>query len=375
MKKALLFITTVALMAASCGNKENSDKKLVELEELKKQQAEISVKIKDLEAAIAAEGKGTDNTKYRNVVITEAAVKTFAHYLDIQGKIDAEENITISAKMPSTVTRILVKPGKEVRTGELLAELDNSTIIAGIDELKTGMQLVNTLYDKQKTLWDQKIGTEIQFLKAKSDKESMEKKLAGLYEQLDMTKIKSPINGTVDEVMLRIGQGTAPGAPAIRIVNMSSLKAKAEVAESYAGRIKEGNEVKISLPDIHKEIIARVTYSGKVINALNRTFTVEAGLEGNQNLHPNMLAILKIADYRNDSAIVVPINTVQNSEEGQFVMVAKQNGKKLVAERRTVKPGLSYNGLVEILSGLNVGDKVITTGYQDLNQGDALLTK
>jgi membrane fusion protein (multidrug efflux system) len=374
MKKALLFITAIAFIA-SCGSSESSDKKQTQLEELKKQQAELAIKIKNLEAAIAAEGKTADNTKYKNVVVTDVAIKSFAHYLDIQGKIDAEENITISAKMPATVTKILVKAGKQVRTGELLAELDNSTIVAGIEELKTGMQLANTLYEKQKTLWDQKIGTEVQFLQAKSQKESLDKKLASLYEQLDMTKIKSPINGTIDEVMLRIGQATAPGAPGIRIVNMGTLKAKAEVAEAYAGRIKEGNEVKISFPDTKKEIIAQVTYSGKVINAMNRSFTVEASLDGNQDLHPNMLAVLKIADYRNDKAVVVPINTVQNSEEGQFVMVAKQNGNKITAERRTVKQGLSYNGNVEILSGLNVGDKVITTGYQDLNQGDALLIK
>jgi RND family efflux transporter MFP subunit len=374
MKKALLFITALAFLA-SCGSSNNSDKKQAQLEELKKQQAELAIKIKDLEAAIAAEGKTTDNTKYKNVVVTNAALQSFAHYLDIQGKIDAEENITISAKMPATVTKILVKAGKQVKTGELLAELDNSTIIAGIEELKTGMQLANTLYEKQKSLWDQKIGTEVQYLQAKSQKESLDKKLASLYEQLDMTKIKSPINGTIDEVMLRIGQATAPGAPGIRIVNMGTLKAKAEVAEAYAGRIKEGNEVKINFPDTKKEISARVTYSGKVINAMNRSFSVEASLEGNQDLHPNMLAILKIADYRNDSAIVVPINTVQNSEEGQYVMVVKQNGSKYTAERRTVKPGLSYNGNVEILSGLKTGDKVITTGYQDLNQGDALIIK
>ena len=374
MKKALLLITTIAFIA-SCGSKDNSDKKQTKLEELKKQQAELAIKIKDLEAAIAAEGKTADNTKYKNIVVTDVAIKSFAHYLDVQGKIDAEENITISAKMPANVTKILTKAGKQVRTGELLAELDNSTIVAGIEELKTGMQLANTLYEKQKALWDQKIGTEVQFLQAKSQKESLDKKLASLYEQLEMTKIKSPINGTVDEVMLRIGQTTAPGAPGIRIVNMGTLKAKAEVAEAYAGRIKEGNEVKISFPDTKKEIIARVTYSGKVINPMNRSFTVEASLDGNQDLHPNMLAVLKIADYINEKAIVVPINTVQNSEEGQFVMVAKQNGNKLTAERRKVTQGLSYNGNVEILSGLSEGDKVITTGYQDLNQGDALLVK
>ena len=374
MKKTLIFILSIAFLA-SCGSKQNVEKKEKQLENLKKQQSELSAKIKTLEGEIAASGQGTDNTKYKVVLVTDAVNKTFLHYLDVQGKIDAEENITISAKMPAAVTKIYVKPGNDVRAGQVLAELDNSTIVAGIDELKTGMQLVNTVYEKQKALWDQKIGTEIQFLNAKSQKDQMDKKLATLNEQLDMTKIKSPISGTVDEVMLRIGQSAAPGAPAIRIVNMSSLKAKAEIAESYAGRIKEGNEVKISMPDINKELVAKVTFSGRVINPLNRTFTVEANIESNQNLHPNMMAILRIADYKNDSAKVVPINTIQNSEDGQYVMVAKQTGNKLTADRRIVKVGLSYNGNAEILSGLNDGDKVITTGYQDLTQGDALLIK
>jgi multidrug efflux pump subunit AcrA (membrane-fusion protein) len=147
------------------------------------------------------------------------------------------------------------------------------------------------------------------------------------------------------------------------------------VAEAYAGRVKQGNDVKIMLTDINKEIQAKVTYSGRVINPMNRSFTVEATLENNQDLHPNMIAVLKIADYKSDSAIVVPINTVQNSEDGQYVMVVKQAGNKMIAERRVVKQGLSYNGNVEIIAGLTKGDKVITTGYQDLNNGDAILVK
>ena len=374
MKKAILFLA-VAIMIGACGGNKNSDNKQAQLEALKKQQAELAVKIKDLEAAIAAEGKTIDNTKYKNVVVTEATAHSFVHYLHVQGKIDAEENITISARMPGEVKRIYVKAGKVVKTGELLAELDNSAIAAGIEELKTGMQLANTLYEKQKALWEQKIGTEVQYLQAKSQKESLDKKLITLNEQLEMTKIKAPISGTVDEIMLRIGQTTAPGAPGIRIVNTGTLKAKGEVAEAYAGRIKQGSEMKIILADINKEIIAKVTYSGKVINPMNRSFTVEAALDENNDLHPNMIAVLKIADYKTDSAIVVPINTVQNSEEGQYVLVAKQSGSKMIAERRAVKQGLSYNGSVEIISGLAKGDRIITTGYQDLNQGDAIIIK
>lgn len=362
----------MAIFIASCGEKDEALSKLKQLENLKKQHSEISAKIKQLEAEIKAEGKSDENAKARTVKVTPVNTLTFTHYLDIQGKIDAEENITISAKMPAPVSKIYVKAGKQVKSGELLAELDNATILAGIEEVKTGMQLVNTLYEKQKSLWEQKIGTEVQYLQAKAQKEQMDKRLASLYEQLEMSKIQSPIAGTVDEVMLRIGQTAAPGVPAIRIVNLNSIKAKAEVAESYAGRIKEGNMVNISIPDLNKEITAKVTYTAKVINPLNRTFTVEAMLDKNQDLHPNMMAIMRIADYKNEAAMVVPINTIQNSEEGQYLMLAVTRAGKTVAERRTVQTGLSYNGIIEVVSGLSANDRVITTGYQDLNPGDAL---
>ncbi len=373
--KILILLFTTAFVITSCGSGNNVEKKKEKLNSLKKQQAELNSKIKALENEIASISDGADNTKYKPVIATTVKDTNFVHYIDVQGKIDVEENVTISAKMPATVTRIYTKAGKSVKAGELLAELDNSTIVAGINEVKTGLQLANSIYEKQKNLWDQKIGTEVQYLQAKTQKESLEKKLISLQEQLDMTKIKSPIDGVVDEVMLRIGQGAAPGVPAIRIVNLAGLKAKAEISETYAGRVKEGNTVSIKIPDIQKEIQTRISYCSKVINPLTRTFTVEASIDPNQGLHANMMAVLMIADYYKDTAIVVPINVVQNGEDSNYILVAVEKNKKVFAEKRVVKPGLSYNGKIEIISGIVPGDKIITTGFQDLNPGDALLLK
>jgi membrane fusion protein (multidrug efflux system) len=169
---------------------------------------------------------------------------------------------------------------------------------------------------------------------------------------------------------LKLGQAAAPGAPGIRVVNFSKLKAKADVAESYASKIKEGNDVEIVFPDINQTINSKISFKGRVINALTRTFGVEALLQSQPDYHPNMLAVLKIVDYHNPSAMVVPINTIQNSDEGQFVMVARIENGKNIARKQRVKVGKEYGGMAEITEGLVANDKLITTGYQDLNDGD-----
>ena len=186
-----------------------------------------------------------------------------------------------------------------------------------------------------------------------------------------MTRIKSPINGTVDAVDIKVGQAVMPGIPAIRVVNFSKLKVKGEVAETYVSKVKKGDAVVIYFPDINKEITSKVSYSAKVINTLNRTFTVEVDLDTKEaEYHPNMIAILKIVDYETPATFVAPINTIQNSQTEKFVFVAANENGKTVATKKTVTVGLTYNGKAEITSGLSKGDQLITTGYQDLNNGE-----
>ena len=367
--KKIIIILSLFVFVIGC---KPEDKK-AKLDKLKKQQSEISDQIKELEKEIAAEGKTGDSAKVKYVSVTPIELKPFKHFVEIQGKVDADQNINVSAKIPGLVTNVNVKEGDVVHSGQVLAEIDDQLIKQNIDEVKNSWELANTIYEKQKNLWDQKIGSEVQFLTAKNQKESLEKRMATLQGQLDMTKIKSPVNGTVDNVSLKAGQSTSPGMPSIRVVNLSKLKVKADVAEAYASKVKVGNDVIVDFPDLGKEITTKITFVGTVIDQLNRTFGVEVKLDSNiPDYHPNMITVLKIIDYQKDSSMVVPLNVVQNSEEGKYVFLAVTKDGKTVAKKEMVSVGLTYGGMTEITAGLNPSDKVITTGFQDLNDGELL---
>lgn len=366
-----IILLSLSLLILACGGENKADKQS-QLDALYKEHVALNEKIKKLEKEIAAEHGGKKNQRAYLVKLSEIQPSAFVHYLDIYGKVDADENVVVSAQMPGTVAKISVKAGQKVNRGQVLATLDDGPIVSGIEELKTGLAFAREVYEKQAKLWEQKIGTELQYLSAKNQKEALEKKLITLQEQLDLTRIKSPIDGTVDEVYMKTGQATAPGAPGIRVLNQKSLKAVAEVAESYASKVKTGSEVTVRFPDLEREVSSKISYSAKNINPLNRTFNVEVGLSSDEDFHPNMLAILKIADYKNQSALLVPVNVVQNSENGQYVMLAVNKNGVLKAEKRTVKVGQSYGDRSEITEGLQPGDKVIIAGFQDLNTGDLI---
>ena len=268
------------------------------------------------------------------------------------------------------VTSVFVKEGQSVKKGQVLAQIDNKITLRSIDEVKSGLQLATTIYEKQKNLWDQKIGTEVQFLQAKNNKESLEKKLATLNEQLDMSRIKTPINGTVEQVNVKIGQNAAPGAPAFRVINTTDLKIVASVSEAYVTNIKNGDKVKVSFPDLNKEIEARVTFVGRNINPLSRSFPVEINLPSLPDLRPSMTAVLRVIYKTEPQALCVPINVVQEINGKKIVYVAEMDGQQLVARRKEIEVGGVFDNLAEVKSGLKTGDKVITVGYQGLNDGE-----
>lgn len=366
-----ILIPALIIFIAAC-NQPGAGDKNSKLAALRKQYTEIGEKIKTLEKEIALADTSAPAEKIKPVAVTEVRPQSFTHYLDIQGKVDASENITISAKMPGTITKVNVEAGDEAKVGQILAETDNAAMLQGLEELKTGLAFATNVYNKQKNLWEQKIGSEIQYLTAKNTKEGLEQKMKTLTEQIEMTYIKSPINGTVDEVYFKIGQTVSPGYPAVRIVNTSSLKAKAEVAEGFASQVKKGNNVEIGFPDLQKDISSKISFVAKAINQLTRTFTIEADLPAKEEFHPNMVAVLKVVDYKTDSAFVVPLNIIQNSEDGTYIMVALDDNGKTVARKKLINVGRTYGGQAEIISGISAGEKVITTGYQSLNNGELI---
>ncbi len=372
MKRLLSFLPALILLLAACGGK-GSDKK-ARLAELKKKESEISAEIRALEKEL---GSTSEARKAKLVITDELKPEKFVHFVHIQGRVDATDNVVVNAKMPGTVVRILVKEGQTVKAGQLLAETDASAYLSGLEEARTGLNFATTLFEKQKSLWDQKIGTEVQFLQAKNAKEQAEKRIATLNEQIAMTRVVSPISGVVDEVMLRLGQPASPGVPnnGIRVVNMGNVKVKADVAEAYSQSIRPGSDVTVEFPDAGKTVRSTLHYVSKQINPMTRTFGVEAELAPDPSYQANMVAVLKIVDYSAKDALAVPINLVQNSEEGTYVMVAETKGNETVAQRKAVKTGKTGTDRVEILEGLKSGDRLITVGYQELNEGDLLQVK
>lgn len=363
MRRILLYLVVV-FMIFSC----SQDKK-GKLESLKKQHDKISAEIKALESEIASSGKAAQEGFKMKVTAVEIKKAPFAHYIDVQGKVDGEENIAVSAQILGIVSEIHVKEGDFVKKDQVLADIDASVLRQGMEELKSSLGFVNELYEKQKSLWEQKIGSEVQYLQAKNNKESLENKLKTMEEQLKMARVKSPIDGTVEEIPIKVGQAISPGFPAVRVVNFSKIKVVAEVAEAFTAKIKEGNDVIVFFPDLNTEVKANIRFTSKYINPVNRTFLIDVRLSpGDAEFRVNMIAVIKVIDYAVKEAVVLPINLIQSDTKGKYVYTVQQKNGKNIAGKVPVTTGQSYNGQIEVLSGLNEGDKIITVGYQDIEE-------
>jgi RND family efflux transporter MFP subunit len=296
----------------------------------------------------------------------------FTSALSLEGVIDAKSSTIATSKVPAVVSEVLVSEGQNVKKGQVLARLEQSSLLKSRLELEQQLNFAKTLYEKQMRLWKNGIGTEVQYLSAKNQKEALEKSLNTLDANIDMYNIKSPIDGSIEAVDIKVGQTAGPGMPYFKVINMSSVKVVAQVSESYSGKINKGDKVDVSLPDLGKEISGTVSFASKFIDPLNRTFKVEVSLGSVDQIKPNMIAKLEIEDYANNKAISVPTNAVQITDSESFVMVAVNNNGKYTASKRSVKLGKSNNTHSEIVAGLNVNDLIIVTGFQELAEGQAV---
>lgn len=369
IRKHIFALVALAVLAA-CNNEAPTDK-TAQLEDLKKQQAELAVKIKALEDELMANGELPASGK--QVVVAPVGSSPFKTYLEVQGRVDARESLDATAQSMGIVRSIFVRTGDQVAQGALLAELDNDLLKKSMEEAKTQYTLLKQLFEKQENLWKQKIGSEVQYLQAKTQKEAAENRMATLQAQIEMSRIKAPVAGTVDEVNIKLGQAVSPGLPAFKVVNYNDMRVVAELAESYISKVKKGDDVLLYFKDYERETPAKVSYVAKTINQINRTFRVETNLDTRDaSYNPNMIVVLRINDYAVDSAITVPVNLVQRSESGSYVMVAEQENKQWVAKRKVVTLGKSYASRIEVLDGLHPNDRLITVGYSDLNEGQEI---
>jgi RND family efflux transporter MFP subunit len=374
MNKIGIFATLFILILASCGKKSELEKKKEELSKAKQTVFDLQKKIKQLEIEVAKLDTSAETVvKIKTIAATSVQTSVFRHYVSVQGSLEAEENLAITSKIPGQIASIKVKEGDMVRQGQIVAVLDDELFRKSIDEVKSSLDQVLVMYNKQKALWDQKIGTEMQYLNMKNQKESLEKKLVTLNSQVNQNYVTAPFSGVIDDVLVKVGSVASPGVPLMQLVNTSDLKATAKVPDSYVAFIKQGDQVKVNFPDLNKTVDASVTYVGRIVDPMSRTFKIEVKIPGgNPDLKPNLMSLIQINDKTSNSAIVIEENIVQPTEEGKIVFVTADDKGKKVARQKTVTTGLSYNGKVEILSGLSVGDQLITTGYQDLSDNQPI---
>jgi RND family efflux transporter MFP subunit len=378
-------ILMVSILMAACGNTTKEEKgelndKKAELEKLKTEQKKLSAEIVALEKEIAKlDTSAGVKEKEKLVTLSILEPGKFTHYIELQGKIDAENISYVTPRgMGGMVTAVYVRQGQQVRKGQLLLRLDNSVGQRQIEQLQTQLSYAKDIYQRQQNLWNQNIGTEVQLLTAKNNVETLQKQIATAREQLGEANVYAQISGVADEVNIKVGETFSPQTAAmagIRIVNTNDLKVVAAVPENYNGKVGVGTNLLITLPEQNNDTVrTRVNVVGKVINPNTRAFEIEARIPAGKNLKPNQLAMVKIQDYASSTAISIPVNTLQNDDKGKFVMVAINENGKMIARKRPVNIGELYGDRLEVKSGLQTGDTLIIEGFQGLYDGQLITT-
>jgi RND family efflux transporter MFP subunit len=374
MSKKIIIIAILSLLIISCGNKENSNiDQLItskNVKGLQERKATLQAEITKIEDALASL-----DIKKEEALVEVSTVKDtlFNHYLEVQGNVDTKENILVQPEFSGTLTSLTVTAGQRVTKGQILGKIDDGGLSQQLASLENQYALAKTTYERQKNLWDKKIGSEIQFLQAQTQMVASQKGVAQMKAQLAKTVIRAPFSGTIDEVFVEKGQVVAPSALGLmRIVNLGNMFVSTSVPETYIGKLKVGTEVDVYLTSLGKTYKGKVRQVGNFINPNNRSFGIEVSVPNPDNmLRPNQVAKLKIIDYTNNKAIVVPTNVVQEDGEGnKFIYTVEgSNGKTGTAKKVKVTPGKSSNNVTEILSGLTAEDIIVTDGVNSISEG------
>jgi len=351
-----------------------SSDKQAQLTKLKQQQTEIADKIKSLEGELNTSAINLLNPdKFKFVGTSEVTTSSFDHFIRVQGKLDGDQNAGVFAEAPGTISAKYADVGQHVVKGQVLAQVDDQQYRSQLEGMETQYKFASDMFDKQKRLWDQKIGSEVQYLQSKTTKESLEQQIASLKQQIEKFKIKSPIEGTIEECNIRVGGVVSPDPrlAAYRVVAFKNLKVTAEVSEAYSSRVQKGDKLIVTFPDVNTQVETEVSFVSNYINPINRTFLIETRINSNApNLKANMIAIIQINDYHTDKAVLLPMNVIQNDNSGSYVYVIRPKDKFNAAFKQPITLGSSYNGVSEVLNGLNAGDKIISAGYQELIDGE-----
>jgi len=370
MKQIQIFAILSVLLITACAPQD----KQARLGKLERQRDNINQQIEKLKTEIGREG-GSEvrEEKITYVAVQQVNLSPFKHFIKVQGTVESDNNILIPAQTSGLVEKIHVAEGDKVSRGQLLAELDGAIIERSVAEVENSLDLAQTIFERQERLWEKNIGSEIEYLRAKNNKENLEKKLETLHEQHKLTKITSPINGTVDNIMIKEGEMAAAGRGTIRIVQLSQLKITASVSENYISHVKRKDNVHVAVPVIGREYDLTIDAVSQVIDPDNRTFEIEIKIpSGEKDLRPNMLSVVTINDYTNPQALVVPQNIIQKTGSQKFMFAALEKDGQWTAQKRIIQAGVNYGDAVEVREGIEEGDFVITFGFQNLADGQRI---
>ncbi len=375
--KNLTLILLLTIIAFSCGKKavDMNDAAAVKAE-LKSKKAEL----KSIEAEIKSLSDKLLELEPRKekapLLITTQTLesKDFNRMVEVQASVVSDDQVFVSSETGGRLLSVLVKEGQYVRRGQLVATVDLQSMKDQKSELETSMSLAKEVYDRQKRLWDQNIGSEIQYLQAKDNYDRMQKTMATLETQLRKANIYAPISGVVDMEFLKAGELAAPGAPIVQMFNPNKLKITADIPETYLGKVKQGDKVEVTIPAIDQNMMKKITLIGRTIDASNRTFKVEVATDSKNNtIKPNLLAELKFNDYSKKDAVTVPLEIVQQEVSGKkFVFTAGKRDGKDVATKSYVVTGEGYEGNIVIEEGLSAGDQIIIDGARNISNGDPI---
>lgn len=373
--KNIAFIVLTTLTLVSCGSKQNdtSVDTLIDsknLTELKNKRAALQADLTKIDAALASLEKKTDEALVETLVVKDT---TFNHYVEIQGNVDTQQNVLIQPEMPGALISLHVKAGQSVSKGQILGRVDDAGMGQQLASIQTQYDLAKTTFERQKRLWDQKIGSEIQYLQAQTQMVSLSKSINQMKAQIAKTIIRAPFSGVIDEVFVERGQVVAANPQGLmRIVNLSQMFVSTDVPEMYVGKVKVGSTVEADITSIGKKYNGKVRQVAKTINPANRSFGIEVSVPNPENLlRPNQVAKLKIVDYTNNSVIAVPTNVIQQDAKGnKYVYVVNNaNANSGVAKKTAITIGQNANNFTEILSGLNTGDRIVSEGANTVSEG------
>lgn len=368
MKQITVIITFSLLVACSPGG---SGEKKAELDSYRQKVEEYNQKIAELEAELENVNTEPETTELLPVETKEMSQEFFSRYFEVNGVMEALMDAYISPEINGQIQKIKVDRGSRVQKGDLILRLNTDVTKKSMEEIETSLELAKRIFTKQEELWEQNIGSELQYLEAKNAMESLEARLATLQKQLEMAHVSAPFSGIIDDIMVKEGELASPGIPLVHLVNLRGMRVSANVSEAYLSRVSKGDLVELRFPAYPELMLkAAVTRLGEVINPQTRTFTLEVELENEgEKLKPNMLTSVRIQDYKNDNALVIPSNILRQDFNGTFLFrVAEVDGAS-IAQKVYVKRGITVQDQTMITEGLSAGDLVITKGFNLVSDG------